>query len=52
MVPAADHVTDDMKRLGLGGYAAELDKKAHAVLPPYIACPNGLKNRLLVDRQL
>ena len=38
---------EDIKSLGLGEYAKELDEKGYTVLPPDIACPDGLKDRLL-----
>ena len=38
---------EDIKSLGLGEYAEELDEKGYTVLPPDIACPDGLKDRLL-----
>ena len=45
--PIADRVMEDIKSLGLGEYAEELDEKGYTVLPPDIACPDGLKDRLL-----
>ena len=47
MDPIADRVMEDIKSLGLGEYAEELDEKGYTVLPPDIACPDGLKDRLL-----
>ena len=38
---------EDIKSLGLREYAEELDEKGYTVLPPEIACPDGLKDRLL-----
>ena len=45
--PIADRVMEEIKSLGLGEYAEELDEKGYTVLPPDIACPDGLKDRLL-----
>lgn len=47
MDPIAERVLEDIKSLGLGEYAEELDEKGYTVLPPDIACPDGLKDRLL-----
>ena len=47
MDPIADRVMEDIKSLGLGEYAEELDEKGYTVLPPDIACADGLKDRLL-----
>ena len=38
---------DEIQRLGLEPYVAELDVNGLTVIPPEIACPGDLKSRLL-----
>ena len=47
MDPVAERVTEDIESLGLKKYVVELDENGYTVLPPDIACPSGLRDRLL-----
>ena len=40
-------IIKEIQDLGLSDYVAELDEKGFTVIPPDIACPNGLDKRLL-----
>ena len=40
-------IIKEIQDLGLSDYVAELDEKGFTVIPPDIACPNGLDERLL-----
>ena len=45
--PAYSLLKTEIENLGLASYIQELDEKGFTVVPPEIACPNGLGDRLL-----
>ena len=42
-------IIEEIQDLGLSDYVAELDERGFTVIPPEIACPNGLDKRLLEE---
>ena len=44
---AEEAANAEISRLGLDSYKEELDDKGFTIIPPEIACPNGLHERLL-----
>ena len=42
-----DHVWNDIRQHGLEPYVADLDAHGYTVIPPEIATPNGLADRML-----
>lgn len=45
--PAYDLIKTEINELGLSSYIEELDRNGFTIIPPEIACPNDLDNRLL-----
>lgn len=45
--PGYDLILEEINTLGLTSYVEELDENGFTVIPPEIACPDGLGERLL-----
>ena len=45
--PGHDLILEEIDDLGLTSYVDELDENGFAIIPPEIACPDGLDKRLL-----
>ena len=45
--PGYDLILEEINALGLTSYVKELDENGFTVIPPEIACPDGLGERLL-----
>ena len=45
--PGYDLILEEINALGLTSYVEELDENGFTVIPPEIACPDGLGERLL-----
>ena len=45
--PMQDKISSEIAALGLQAYISELDANGLTVIPPGVACPGGLSDRLL-----